>query len=301
MRARALRRALVSVLAVSAVTVLVPAIATPAAAAGPAECRSSRGGTLATIYPGQRLEPGSRLVDKVSTTELVMQPDGNLVLYALGTPGGYRLPLWSSGTYGNPGAYATMQEDGNFVVYKQGGGPQTGGGLWHTATYGTSTAFTPKASLLEGEFVVEGRGSSAATQMWSTGSRERQNQLCSGFATAVEGWWTGAWAQSATVWLVLQKDNNLVMYRKSDGKAVWNSGTYGGGSRVTLQMAYKDQGDLTLTQGDANGLVRWRTRTGGNPDAWALLQDDGNFVVYKKTGGPGKGGALWNTGTYDKV
>ncbi|MFD3328668.1 hypothetical protein [Streptomyces sp. NPDC058701] len=63
------------------------------------------------------------------------------------------------------------------------------------------------------------------------------------------------------------------------------------------------RGDLTIANASPNndGAVRWRTYTGGNPDAWALLQDDGNFVVYKKTGGPGKGGALWNSGTYNKI
>ncbi|MER5728431.1 hypothetical protein ABT084_08825 [Streptomyces sp. NPDC002138] len=98
MHTRALRRALTCVLAVSAVAVMVPATATPAAAAGPNECEYIGSGQDAMLYPGQRLESGARLVDKVSTAELVMQPDGNLVLYALGSPGGYKLPLWSSGT-----------------------------------------------------------------------------------------------------------------------------------------------------------------------------------------------------------
>jgi hypothetical protein len=43
---------------------------------------------------------------------LVMQGDGNLVLYA---PGG--VPLWASGTHGHEGAFAAVQEDCNFVVY----------------------------------------------------------------------------------------------------------------------------------------------------------------------------------------
>ncbi|WP_329192368.1 MULTISPECIES: hypothetical protein [unclassified Streptomyces] len=294
MRTRTRHRALVSVLAASALTALVPATATPAAAAPPA-CSGRKSGVLATIYPGQRLEPGARLVDKVSTTELVMQPDGNLVLYALGNPGGYRLPLWNSGTYGNPGAYATMQDDGNFVIYRQGGSPQTGGGIWHTATYGSGTG-SVEASLMGGEFLVEGR----SNQHWTTRSSERQAWFCSEYATAAEGWWTGNWAQSATVWLVLQQDNNLVMYRKSDGKAIWYSGTYGGGYRVTLQMAPKDRGDLTLVE-EGRGTVRWRTGTANNDGAYALLQDDGNFVVYKKDGGPGKGGGIWATGTYNKI
>ncbi|MCB5178760.1 hypothetical protein [Streptomyces antimicrobicus] len=305
MHARALRRALVTLLAATAAaTALVPTTATPAAAAGPGQCRGPRGGILAEISPGQRLEPGGRLADKVSRTELVMQTDGNLVLYALGNPGGHNLPLWHSGTWGNPGAYATMQADGNFVVYKQGGGPQTGGGIWHTGTYGTGTTFQPKAYLLEGEFVVEGRGTRGAdSQRWSSRTTEQLNQLCSDYETAAHGWSTGSWAQSATVWLVLQQDNNLVMYRKSDGKAIWHSGTYGGSQRVTLQMLYADRGDLTIRNASLNntGAVRWRTSTGGNADAWALLQDDGNFVVYKRDGGPGKGGALWHTATYNKI
>ncbi|MDJ0382001.1 hypothetical protein [Streptomyces sp. G-G2] len=298
MRTRALRRSVVPVLAVCAVAVLVPATASPAAAA-PTDCRPPRGGVYEPITPGQRLESGGRLVDKASTTELVMQPDGNLVLYAIGTPGGYKLPLWNSGTYGNPGAYATMQDDGNFVIYRQGGSSQTGGGIWHTATYGAATGSLPvRAYLLEGEFVVESR--SATNPRWSTHSSERQAWFCSEYATAAEGWWTGNWAQSATVWMVLQQDHNIVMYRKSDGKAIWSSGTYGGNYKVTLQMAPKDKGDLTLVEED-RGTVRWRTGTGNNDGAYALLQDDGNFVVYKKDGGPGKGGGLWATGTYNKI
>ncbi|MEV6572991.1 hypothetical protein [Streptomyces sp. NPDC051577] len=112
---RALRGALVPVLAAGAVAVLIPAAASPPAAAGPGQCRTTGSGEPALISAGQRLESGARLVDKVSAAELVMQPDGNLVLYALGNPGGYKLPLWNSGTYGNPGAYATMQADGNMA------------------------------------------------------------------------------------------------------------------------------------------------------------------------------------------
>jgi len=47
-----------------------------------------------------------------SATKLIMQPDGNLVLY--GDSGG---PLWSSNTAGNPGAQLRVQTDGNMVIY----------------------------------------------------------------------------------------------------------------------------------------------------------------------------------------
>jgi hypothetical protein len=59
-----------------------------------------------------------------STDALIMQSDGNLVLYA---PGGN--PLWSSRTHGNGGAFLAVQDDGNVVVYTAGGRP-----LWATGT-----------------------------------------------------------------------------------------------------------------------------------------------------------------------
>lgn len=54
--------------------------------------------------------------DGRSTDALVMQQDGNLVLYA---PGG--IPVWSSGTNGNLGPYLVVQDDGNVVIYRPGG------------------------------------------------------------------------------------------------------------------------------------------------------------------------------------
>lgn len=43
--------------------------------------------------------------------ELILQEDGNLVLYG---PDG---PRWASGTWGKHPRYCTMQGDGNFVIY----------------------------------------------------------------------------------------------------------------------------------------------------------------------------------------
>lgn len=56
---------------------------------------------------------------------LVMQGDGNLVLYGAGY-----IPVWASGTSGNPGAILVMQSDGNLVIY-QGSTP-----IWFTGTGG---------------------------------------------------------------------------------------------------------------------------------------------------------------------
>ncbi|KPI14366.1 Curculin domain protein (mannose-binding) lectin [Actinobacteria bacterium OV450] len=291
MRTRLLRRALTPLLAACAVTCLVPAAT--ASATDPGQCMTSGGGRTSDLRPGQRLDSGASLVPTPGKPELAMQDDGNLVIYAVGNPGGPRLPLWSSGTYGNPGAYALMQDDGNFVVYKRDGGPDKGGALWATGTYGNrNTTYVSASFRDDGQLNVTGR---REDWYWSTETSERHVRVCS----TDMSWTPGFWARSATAWLVLQKDNNLVMYRKRDGKAIWSSGTYGNRNALNLQM--KDNGDLVLREDGRNQTVRWHSGSAGNNGAYALLQDDGNFVVYKADGGPGKGGALWASGTYNKV
>ena len=56
-----------------------------------------------------------------SGVRLVMQSDGNLVLY------GVRGALWNTRSGGHPGARAVLQSDGNFVVYGSDGRP-----LWNS-------------------------------------------------------------------------------------------------------------------------------------------------------------------------
>ena len=51
--------------------------------------------------------------------KLVMQSDGNLVLY------GNNGPIWASNTSGNRGAFLMLQNDGNLVIYKA---------VWSTGT-----------------------------------------------------------------------------------------------------------------------------------------------------------------------
>ncbi len=58
-----------------------------------------------------------------ATTSLVMQGDGNFVLYNGGSA------LWSSGTHGRPGSSLAVQGDGNVVIYAPG--PRA---IWATGT-----------------------------------------------------------------------------------------------------------------------------------------------------------------------
>lgn len=84
-----------------------------------------------SLRPGQQIQVGDHL--------LVMQLDGNLVRYSP-TRG-----TWSSGTAGNPYAWATLQTDGNFVVYTR-----AGQALWASnAMGGTTVTLTSDGMLVE--------------------------------------------------------------------------------------------------------------------------------------------------------
>lgn len=72
----------------------------------------------ARLHARQFLRVGESLTSFDRRFTLVLQADGNLVLYG---PGGS--VLWASGTDGQPVLQAVMQEDGNFVVYAPDGTP----------------------------------------------------------------------------------------------------------------------------------------------------------------------------------
>ncbi len=113
-------------------------------------------GTNANLWrlnPGGRLRKGDSLRSTDGRFELVLQSDGNLVLYCLGigalwdtrTPGrdvndvimqgdgnlvmyGPSGAIWNSATDNNPGAFLSLQNDGNLVIYRDTTA------LWHTGT-----------------------------------------------------------------------------------------------------------------------------------------------------------------------
>ena len=72
------------------------------------------------LLPLQRLETADR------NHKLVVQPDGNLVLY-----NGSGQALWHTGTFGKGPAKLVVQPDGNLVLYNG-----SGQALWHTNTFG---------------------------------------------------------------------------------------------------------------------------------------------------------------------
>ncbi|MFJ1703114.1 RHS repeat-associated core domain-containing protein [Kitasatospora sp. NPDC088346] len=126
------------------------------------------GRTTSTVVhdetPDRKLGSGTVLASGTSavskSVRLAMQADGNLVLTAL-TDG---RTLWSSGTSGNPGAYATLQADGDFVVMNAARTVK----LWSSGTAGNTGAYLK----------VQGDGTvavyrSSNTVAWSTGTANK--------------------------------------------------------------------------------------------------------------------------------
>jgi hypothetical protein len=81
-------------------------------------------GNLVVYNPG-RVPVWNSGTSGRGATRLSLQPDGNLVIYALDRA------IWSSNTPGNPGARLAMQGDGNVVLYNV-----YGTAVWQTATSG---------------------------------------------------------------------------------------------------------------------------------------------------------------------
>jgi hypothetical protein len=107
--------------------------------------------TPAIVYAGDRLNPGEMLSAGEYLTSgnhqyrLVMQRDGNLVLYVLYDA--RRQPLWASNTQGQRVEKCIMQRDGNLVLYLLNGQP----------AWASNTAGKPRSYLLvqnDGNMVI---------------------------------------------------------------------------------------------------------------------------------------------------
>jgi hypothetical protein len=106
------------------------------------------------LLPGQQLLTDGQLSPLTGRTVLIMQADGNLVLYREDNG----VALWASNTWGKPVTHTIMQTDGNLVCYDANGVP-----YWATGTNGN-----PGAWLLvqdDGNLVVY---SAAGAALWAS-------------------------------------------------------------------------------------------------------------------------------------
>jgi hypothetical protein len=94
--------------------------------------------------------------------------------------------------------------------------------------------------------------------------------------------------------LRLQQDGNLVLYDLPlQNKAIWNSKTNGREANFAIMQA---DGNFVLYGENPPGsplTSLWSTGTAGDTNAFLILQDDGNLVMYKVSAADAK----WSTQT----
>jgi hypothetical protein len=219
-----------------------------------------------SLPTGATLNPGGQLTSPGGAYFLAMQTDGNLVIYTAAMHA-----LWSTGTYGHPGAFLVNQGDGNLVVYTSAWQP-----LWF------SGHFTAAATTLN----MQGDGNlvqySPAGAIWNSGTYVAPppppitgNILTAGQIIHATQQLTSPDVKS---FFVMEPDGNAVVY--SNGVATWNSRTNGRGSILVMQS---DGNAVIYT---ATNVAAFSTNTYGNPGALMVMQADGNLVIYTAAGVP---------------
>jgi outer membrane protein assembly factor BamB len=167
---------------------------------------------------------------------LVMQHDGNLVLYARdGTP------LWTTETDGQGGTRLVIQGDGNLVLRTD-----EGRAIWASN----------KAELRAGEKLTVGQGLASPG---SPRERFRLDLQEDGNLVVIrtdkgETIWQSGTAGEGAKYLAMQQDGNLVLYA-GDGTPLWATDTDGQrGTRVVIQ------GDGNLVLRTDEGKSIWQSK-----------------------------------------
>jgi hypothetical protein len=179
-----------------------------------------------------------------SAASLVMQSDGNLVLY--NTSGA---ALWSSGTYGNPGAYLTLQSDGNLVIYSS-----SGAALWDSRTVNIQNYLVTYNTIQSSGILYPNKFLETDDGNYQLILQGDSNLVLYYQGRAI---WTTNTAGRSAASLVMQSDGNLVLYNTS-GAALWSSGTYGQG---TSQLILQNDGNLVIY--NSSDKPTWVSNTAG--------------------------------------
>ncbi|MFI6446750.1 polymorphic toxin-type HINT domain-containing protein [Kitasatospora sp. NPDC050543] len=99
--------------------------------------------------------------------------------------------------------------------------------------------------------------------------------------------------RSHSVQLTMQRDGNLVLSSLRSGQVVWSSNTAG---HANAWATMQDDGNFVVYDSSNNALWESRTWAGGGSGYFAVVQDDGNFTVYA----PGWQ-SRWSANTWNAV
>ena len=210
-----------------------------------------------TIDTGRPIRATDDLISASGMYRLTMRPNGNLELDVVEN-GRY---VWSSRTGGHPGAWAMLQRDGDLVVYDTDGTV-----LMHTDSGGHADGTYSLTVQGDGNVVIFTPGGSPLWSSHTTNDTLLPNEtLAPGqYISSADGRYQA----------IMQTDGTLVVYDNQNKTTLWDSYTAVSDSLVTMQT----DGNLMLR--GPYGRPMWSSRTPGNDGAYAVIQDDGNFMVY---------------------
>lgn len=180
-----------------------------------------------------------------AANQLLMQPDGNLVLYPQSGPA-----LWNSQTGGNPGARLVLQTDGNMVIYNASNAV-----IWATYTLHTPDHLSYVNTTLNEGRLYPGQSLDTADRRLRLILQPDGNLVLYSPTRAL---WASSTVGKQAAFLAMQPDGNLVLYDR-DSRPIWNSGT---SSTEGLHLHIQQDGNLVLY--NAFGRPFWNTGTNGS-------------------------------------
>jgi len=235
-----------------------------------------------TLPTGALLPARGTLVSPAAGYRLVLQDDGNLVVYTSAD-----VPVWWSATVGSGASLLAVQGDGNLVLYTAAGTP-----VWWSGTAGsgaTRLVMQEDGNLVlydidrpvwasQQGFLADSMTSGklmAGRQLFTKDGAYRlvmqEDGNLVGYDAARQYFWTTATPGSGATWLAMQTDGNLVLYTAA-GVAVWSSGRAGDGPSTLIMQT--DRNIVTYASGRPTwwtGTVVWYAHTSGvtASDVWA--------------------------------
>jgi hypothetical protein len=102
--------------------------------------------------------------------------------------------------------------------------------------------------------------------------RQRESSLYHGSVMEIN---STRWSPNGRYLLTLKSDGNLIIYRKPSDKVIWSSKTQG---RGVVRAIMQNDGDFVLYTKSREAI--WHTNTYKKPKNHLLLQNDGNLVLY---------------------
>ncbi|MEV6684487.1 trypsin-like serine protease [Streptomyces sp. NPDC051130] len=228
----------------------------------------------AVLRSGATLQSGETLVGE--NGRLVMQADGNLVLYHITGGEGKGGALWASRTGGNPGAYAKMQADGNLVVYKKGANEADAStALWASRTFGNNGARLDLQA--DGNLVIYTKDGGAAQggALWGSDTFGRGPKLASGDKLT-----PGAWMGNDKFVVIMDIQGNVLVRERATGRELWGKYTWTWDSYLSMQA----DGNLVLYKKGTTTGALWATSTYGGNGSYATLENNGSLAVRWQNG-----------------